>query len=403
MDTKKFVVPYVLIIISLILAACAGPAATPQEATEQPTAAPEKPTTEPTATEAAPPESAPEVVIHYLTVQQENEGWPLIIGGLTSEYQADHPNVKWEYEFVNQADLGQRIQLLAGSNSLPLLFNYESGAPLLDLVKSGQVLELEQTFKDLGIYEELNPGAVSLLKGLINKDRDFINSFWFSARYAVVVTTGQVFFGLLLALLYVFYLKRSSAIIRTLVFSPVVLPTVAVAQMFVKLFEIAPQYGLVNAVLDRVGLDAWIQPWLGQGGTAFWIAAIMNIWTAMGFYAVILYAGLLDIPVEIIESARLDGAKGWSLVWFIIRPLLMPILVTSLIFSLNGTLKVFDQLLALTNGGPGKLTTPLTLYMYRVAFTYNQYGYGSAIAVVLTLECLLVTLLVYRFARKDIA
>jgi raffinose/stachyose/melibiose transport system permease protein len=234
-------------------------------------------------------------------------------------------------------------------------------------------------------------------------DKDFLNSLWFSARYALVVTTGQVFLGLLLALLYAFYLKRSSAIIRTLVFFPVVLPTVAVAQMFVKLFEIAPQYGLVNAVLDRVGLDALVQPWLGQGWTAFWVAAIMNIWTAMGFYAVILYAGLLDIPNEIIESARIDGAKGWSLVWFIIRPLLMPILITSLIFSLNGTLKVFDQLLALTGGGPGKLTTPLTLYMYRVAFNYNQYGYGSAVAVVLTLECLLVTLLVYRFARKDIA
>jgi raffinose/stachyose/melibiose transport system permease protein len=233
-------------------------------------------------------------------------------------------------------------------------------------------------------------------------DKDFLNSLWFSARYALVVTTGQVFLGLLLALLYAFYLKRSSAIIRTLVFFPVVLPTVAVAQMFVKLFEIAPQYGLVNAVLDRVGLDALIQPWLGQGGTAFWVAAIMNIWTAMGFYAVILYAGLLDIPNEIIESARIDGAKGWSLVWFIIRPLLMPILITSLIFSLNGTLKVFDQLLALTGGGPGKLTTPLTLYMYRVAFNYNQYGYGSAIAVVLTLECLLVSLLAYRFARREV-
>jgi raffinose/stachyose/melibiose transport system permease protein len=239
--------------------------------------------------------------------------------------------------------------------------------------------------------------------GSLVHDRDFINSLRFSARYAVVVTTGQVFLGLLLALLYVFYLKRSSALVRTLVFFPVVLPTVAVAQMFVKLFEIVPQYGLVNAVLDRFGLDTWVQPWLGQGETAFWVAAIMNIWTAMGFYAVILYAGLLDIPSEVIESARMDGAKGWSLVRFIIRPLLMPILITSLIFSLNGTLKVFDKLLALTGGGPGKLTTPLTLYMYRVAFNYNQYGYGSAVAVVLTLECLLVSLLVYPFARRDVA
>lgn len=235
------------------------------------------------------------------------------------------------------------------------------------------------------------------------RDKDFVRSLLFSARYAAVVTTGQISLGFVLALLYAFYPKLFSATLRTLIFFPVVLPTVAVAQMFVKLFEITPQYGLVNAMLDLAGLDAWIQPWLGQGGTAFWVAAIMNIWTAMGFYAVILYAGLLDIPSEVIESARLDGAKGWSLVWFIIRPLLMPILITSLIFSLNGTLKVFDQLLALTGGGPGKLTTPLTLYMYRVAFNYNQYGYGSAVAVVLTLECFLVSLLALRFARRDVA
>lgn len=235
------------------------------------------------------------------------------------------------------------------------------------------------------------------------QDRDFLHSLWFSAKYAAVVTTGQIFFGLLLALMYVFYLRRGSSLIRTIVFFPVVLPTVAVAKMFQKLFEIVPQYGLVNALLDLFHLDSWIQPWLGQGNTAFWVAAIMNIWTAMGFYAVMLYAGLIEIPDELIEAARLDGAKGWSLVRFIILPLLTPILVTSLIFSLNGTLKVFDQLLALTGGGPGLTTTPLTLYMYKTAFAYDQYGYGSTIALILALECLLVTVLIYRFARREVA
>lgn len=239
--------------------------------------------------------------------------------------------------------------------------------------------------------------------GKLWQDKDFLNSLWFSAKYAIVVTTGQVFLGLLLALLYTFYLRRSSPFVRTLVFFPVILPTVAVAQMFVKLFEIAPQYGLVNAILAGVGLESLVQPWLGQGDTAFWVAAIMNIWTAMGFYAVLLYAGLLDIPSEIIESARLDGATGFSLVRFVIRPLLMPILITSIIFSLNGTLKVFDQLLALTNGGPGKTTTPLTLYMYRVSFTYNEYGYGSTIAVILMIECLIVSLIAFRLARRDVS
>ncbi|MCS7242978.1 MAG: sugar ABC transporter permease [Candidatus Caldatribacterium sp.] len=236
------------------------------------------------------------------------------------------------------------------------------------------------------------------------QDRDFLRSLWFSARYALVVTSGQIAFGFLLSMLYFLVLNRSSRFapfLRTLVFFPVVLPTVAVAQMFVKLFEITPQYGLVNAVLDALGLDFWIRPFLGRGETAFWVAATMNIWTAMGFYAVLLYSGLLDIPNELVEAARLDGASGWSLMRFVLTPLLRPLLVTSTIFSLNGTIKVFDQILALTGGGPGKTTTPLTLYMYRTAFHYGQYGYGSAIAVVLTLECLLITGLFSLFRKGE--
>jgi len=233
-------------------------------------------------------------------------------------------------------------------------------------------------------------------------DAKFLKSLWFSTQYAIVVSAGQIFFGLLLALLYVFYLKRASALVRTLVFFPVVLPTVAVAQMFVKIFEIAPQYGQVNALLDLVQLDTFIQPWLGQGRTAFWVIVIMDIWRAVGFYGILLYAGLVEISDEVIEAARLDGARGWNLLQFILLPLLTPVIISSLIFSLNGTLKVFDSVLALTGGGPGATTMPLTLYMYRTSFSLNNYGYGSTLAVMLTLECLLVTLLIFRKARRDV-
>ena len=80
-----------------------------------------------------------------------------------------------------------------------------------------------------------------------------------------------------------------------------------------------------------------------------------------------------------------------------------PILFSSLIFSINGTLKVFDSVLALTNGGPGQTTTPLTLAMFNTAFSNGQYGYGSTIATSLAILCLLVTLLIFRSARRDVA
>ncbi|MGW3863559.1 carbohydrate ABC transporter permease [Streptomyces sp. NPDC005047] len=224
------------------------------------------------------------------------------------------------------------------------------------------------------------------------------DALWFTLKYAVVVTAGQVVAGYLLALLYVFFLKRASALIRTLVFFPVVLPTVAVGLLFQKFFQVAPQTGPVNSLLNAVGIDSI--DFFGSAGSAFWVLIAMDIWRSMGFYAVLLFAGLVDIPDEVLESARLDGATGLRLIRHIVLPLSLPVLMSSLIFSINGTLKVFDSIVALTNGGPG--TTPLTLYMFQTSFTYSDYGYGSTIALLLTVVCLLVSLVVYRVSRRDL-
>ncbi|MEU9094230.1 carbohydrate ABC transporter permease [Streptomyces sp. NPDC087901] len=226
------------------------------------------------------------------------------------------------------------------------------------------------------------------------------DALWFTLKYAALVTVGQVVAGYLLALLYVFFLKKSSALIRTLAFFPVVLPTVAVGLLFQKFFQVAPQTGPVNSLLNAVGLDSI--DFFGSAGSAFWVLIVMDIWRSMGFYAVLLFAGLVDIPDEVLESARLDGASGLRLIRHIVLPLSLPVLMSSLIFSINGTLKVFDSVVALTNGGPGSGTTPLTLYMFQTSFTYSDYGYGSTIALLLTVVCLLVSLAVYRVSRRDI-
>jgi raffinose/stachyose/melibiose transport system permease protein len=224
-------------------------------------------------------------------------------------------------------------------------------------------------------------------------------ALWFTLKYGVVVSVGQVLLGYLLALLYVFVLRRSSALIRTLVFFPVILPTVAVALMFQKLFAVAPQNGLANIVTGDLGIHHG--DWFASGSGAFVVLVVMDLWRSMGFYGVLIYAGLLDIPEEMLESARLEGATGWRLVRHIVLPLSWPVLLSAVVFSINGTLKVFDSVLALTNGGPGSDTTPLTLYMFRTAFSYGDYGYGATIATLLTVVCLGVTLLIFRFSRRD--
>ena len=226
------------------------------------------------------------------------------------------------------------------------------------------------------------------------------DALWFTLKYAAIVTVGQVAAGYLLALLYVFFLKKSSALIRTLAFFPVVLPTVAVGLLFQKFFQVAPQTGPVNSLLNAVGIESI--DFFGSAGSAFWVLIVMDIWRSMGFYAVLLFAGLVDIPDEVLESARLDGASGLRLIRHIVLPLSLPVLMSSLIFSINGTLKVFDSVVALTNGGPGNGTTPLTLYMFQTSFTYSDYGYGSTIALLLTVVCLLVSLVVHRVSQRDL-
>lgn len=222
----------------------------------------------------------------------------------------------------------------------------------------------------------------------------------FTIKYAVVLLICQIVFGYLLALFYLFVLRRLSTLVRTLVFFPVVLPPVAVALLFNQLFAITPQEGPVNSLLRLVGIAP--VDWFATGTGAFAVIIVMDLWRSAGFYAVLLYAGLVDIPGEVLESARIDGAGGLRLVRHIVLPLSKPIIIASVIFGLNADLKVFDSILALNNGGPGTATTPLNLYMFQTSFLYSDYGYGSAIAMLITVLCLAGTVLVFRSSRRQV-
>jgi raffinose/stachyose/melibiose transport system permease protein len=251
------------------------------------------------------------------------------------------------------------------------------------------------------------PGFKFEFVGLVNygkmwTDKFFLNSFSINMKYVGVVTLSQVFLGFLLALMFEFSIKKYDALVRTIVFFPVVLPVVAIAQLFSKIYEIAPQYGLVNGLLSAIGLESWTQAWIGVSAWALPSLYVMDIWRGMGFYAVIFYAAIVNIPSSIIEAARIDGAKGVSLTRRILVPLMRPVFATSLVLAFTGSFKVFASALALTNGGPGRATQMVTMYMYEAAFMFGDYGYGSAVAVFILAECLLITLIINRFiAQKE--
>lgn len=259
------------------------------------------------------------------------------------------------------------------------------------------------------LYYSLYAGSPGLkwefvgLKNYLNLfgDKNFFKALGVNFKYISVVVIGQVGFGLLMALMFKFWLRKCKTVVRTLVFFPVVLPTVAVGQLFSKIYEIQPNYGLLNSFLSKIGLQSMVQPWLGQEKTALWALCVMDIWVAMGFYSVIFYGALLDIPDDILEAARVDGASGFQLFKRILLPLLWPMVITSTVFSFSGTVKMFESSLALTKGGPGAATKSLSMYMYDNAFTYYKVGYASVIAIVIFLICVVGSAIINKFDVKD--
>ncbi|WP_130837633.1 carbohydrate ABC transporter permease [Lachnoclostridium sp. Marseille-P6806] len=250
------------------------------------------------------------------------------------------------------------------------------------------------------------PGLKWKFSGLGNylklfRDRNFLEALAVNLKYIGFTMLGQVGGGLLMALLFRFWLKKYKNIIRTIIFFPTVLPTVAVGQLFAKIYEIQPNYGLLNSLLSRIGLQQLVQPWIGQASTALPALIIMDIWTGIGFHSIILYGALLDIPGDIIEAGRIDGCSSWQLFRSILAPLLRPMLISSAVFSFSGTVKMFESALALTNGGPGTATRSLSMYMYSVSFTYNKAGYGSVIAIFIFLLCIFGSGLINLFDRKE--
>lgn len=233
-------------------------------------------------------------------------------------------------------------------------------------------------------------------------DKSFRNSFLVTMQYLLVTGTGWIILGYGTALLLRYGLKaKHTNTARTIVYLPVVIPGVAAAALWAKIFEISPQYGLLNSLLKAVGLESLVRPWIGTSATAMWAVCIAEIWKGIGYYAIIFYAGLMDIPKDLEEAASIDGASKWQVIRHIVFPLMRPVFIMCVVLAIMNSLRVYDMPRILTNGGPGYATTTLSIYMYKVAFKQWKYGYGSTVAVVTLLLTVVFTSIVKRMDRKE--
>ncbi|MEU4564041.1 sugar ABC transporter permease [Actinoplanes sp. NPDC023936] len=214
----------------------------------------------------------------------------------------------------------------------------------------------------------------------IADDPDALQAIWHTLLIAVAITVIQNGIGLLLAL-GVNTMIKSRNFLRALLFAPAVITPIVTAYLWRNL--LGPD-GAVNSLLSAIGLDSWRQNWLGDPDLALWMIVLVVVWQFAGYSMVIFLAGLQSVPKEIYEAAAIDGSGPVRRFWSIIRPLLAPAITINLMLSIIGGIKLFDQVYALTGGGPGHATDTISTLIYKDAFTLGEFGYSIALAVVLT-------------------
>lgn len=212
-------------------------------------------------------------------------------------------------------------------------------------------------------------------------DADAMQAIWHTLLIAVSITVLQNGLGLLLAL-GVNTAIKSRNVLRVFLFAPAVITPIVTAYLWRNL--LGPDGG-VNSLLGAVGLDGPRQDWLGDPQLALWAVVGVIVWQYAGYSMVIFLAGLQSVPKEIHEAAEIDGAGPVRRFWSVTRPLLAPAFTINLMLSIIGGIKLFDQVYALTGGGPGHATDTISTLIYKDAFTLGEFGYSIALAVVLTI------------------
>jgi raffinose/stachyose/melibiose transport system permease protein len=192
---------------------------------------------------------------------------------------------------------------------------------------------------------------------------------------------------------------RGRAIFRLLFFLPYVLSEAVTGIVFSLMLQ---PHSVVDASLKNAGLEAFVQDWLGDSTLVMITLFVIISWKYFGFHMIIMLAGLQGIPRELEEAAYIDGANRRTAFRYVTLPLLGPTIRVSVFLSIIGALQLFDMVWVMTGGGPVNASSTMAIAMFKAGFRSHQFGYGSALAVILFLCCLVVALLYQRYVlRRD--
>ncbi len=227
--------------------------------------------------------------------------------------------------------------------------------------------------------------------------------FWKSALHSFLLALfsalsliGYLFISIILA-----SKIKGADLLRKIYLIPMLLASVAIAQLWMKIYH--PSNGMLNTVLVAIGIED-PPAWLADANLALYAIIIPIIWQYAGFYILIYYAALKNIPESLVEAARIDGASPLQIALKIKLPLIMNVIKVTIVLAVVGSLKYFDLIYVMTGGGPNGASEVMASYMYQKAFKGFDFGYASAIGFFLLVICLVVTYIIRRFtaANEDI-
>ena len=215
--------------------------------------------------------------------------------------------------------------------------------------------------------------------------------------WIVIGTAVPMALGLAIALL-LWGVRRGSTFYRLCFFLPYVLPGVAIGIVWGWIYD--PVQGMLNTSLGAVGLDGLQRGWLGDPTWALYAVLATAIWGGTGFAVVIFIAALRNVDVELVDASRIDGANAVARVWYVILPQIMPVFLMVLTLTLVGGFSVFDIIFIMTGGGPADATEVIGTYAYTTAFELSRIGYGTTLALLITVLSVPVAVALNRLQRR---
>ncbi|MBL3648261.1 sugar ABC transporter permease [Bacillus vallismortis] len=253
----------------------------------------------------------------------------------------------------------------------------------------------ENVFLSLFQWSSFSPEKTFIgLKNYVELFHDpvFYQALTNNVLYAVISIVCQVFGGLILAAVLEDKLVRKwSPFFRTVFFLPVVISMTVIALLFDFIYN--PETGLLNQLLQAVGLDQLTRAWLGDNNTAMLSVIFVSQWQSVGYIAMLYIVSIQKIPDELYEAARLDGAGKIQQFFHITIPQTKEMSFVAVVMTLTGAFTVFNEPYILTGGGPGNASEVLSTFLYKSAFTKDMMGYASAIATVVLIITLTLSLM----------